>query len=281
MFSRHRITGLLVSLAFVVGLLGACGPKPEPPQVGEINAEPSNTILVGETAGLIIRASGTDLQFEWTVSKGSLSSTTAPSLIYTAPDSPGLDTVTVEVTSKGGSTVRSITFQVVIPPTPTLTATPTATPTETQPPPPLTTTPPPCEGDTSEDLTAQMFEAYDQGNYEKALVCTYELERRWTIQAKEQQAEKEQSDCEYTPDPNNKPEFDRFWADYWALNDVAIGWFVRGEIFRKQGKCPEAREAYTVVIEEYACAYACDSASCNSFWNVAGGARDALSEQCP
>lgn len=131
MFPRHQTIGLLVSLAFVVGLLGACGPRPEPPQAGEINAEPSTTIPVGETASLTIKASGQDLRFKWTASRGSLSSSTAPSVLYTAPDSPGPDTVTVEVTSKGGSTVRSITFEVVAPPTPTPTPTPTAAPTET------------------------------------------------------------------------------------------------------------------------------------------------------
>ena len=58
---------------------------------------------------------------------------------WPAPDSPGPDAVTVEVTSKGGTTIQSKTFD-VIPHTPTPTATPT--PTETpSPTPTLTETP--------------------------------------------------------------------------------------------------------------------------------------------
>jgi hypothetical protein len=132
--------GMLASLVLVVGLLGTCGPKPEPPVVSKINVQPSTTILEGESASLTITAAGTDLQSEWTAVRGSLSSPTTSSVIYTAPDSPGLDTVTVEVTSKGGSTVRSITFEVVPPPTPT--PTPTATPTSTPTPTPTPTATP-------------------------------------------------------------------------------------------------------------------------------------------
>ena len=137
MFPRYQVIGLLVSLALVVGLLGACGPQPEPPVVSEVNVEPSTTTLVGESASLTIKASGIDLKFKWTASRGRLSSSTAPSVLYTAPDSPGPDTVTVEVTSKGGTTIRSVTFEVVELPTPTptptatLTQSPTPTPTET------------------------------------------------------------------------------------------------------------------------------------------------------
>ncbi len=308
MFSRHQVVGLLVSFAFVVGLLGACGPKQEPPQVSEISVEHS-TILVGETASLLIQASGIDLQFKWTASRGSLSSATEPSVIYTAPDSSGPDTVTVEVTSKGGSTVRSITFQVITPtPTPTNTPTPTftptatststspATPTEiptatpiapiptptktpiatpTKPTPTLTNTPFPCEGDTSSgESIEEMFRWYNQGDYEKALVCINEIERRWTVQAKEQQAKKQGFDCLYTPNPDDQAEVDRFWAEYWALNDVGTSWFVRGEIFRSQGRCSEAEEAYMMVINEYSCAFTWDPKGW--FWRTQEGY-----SQCP
>jgi hypothetical protein len=130
MLPRYQATGLLVTLAFVVGMLGACGTKSDKPQVGEINAAPSTTIPVGETVSLTITASGTKLKFEWTASRGSLSSPTGRSTFYTAPDSPGRDTVTVRVTCKGGGeTVKSIDF-VVESPTPTDTPTQTPLPTE-------------------------------------------------------------------------------------------------------------------------------------------------------
>lgn len=113
MLPRYKVIGPLVSLTFVLWLLGACGQTSEPPMVSEISVEPGTTILMDESASLTVRASGTDLQFKWTVSRGSLSSATAPSVLYTAPDSSGPDTVTVEVVSRGGTTVRSIAFEVI------------------------------------------------------------------------------------------------------------------------------------------------------------------------
>jgi hypothetical protein len=143
MFPRYRVTGVLVILAFLVGLLEACSPTL---QVSEIYVAPSTTIVAGETSSLTINASGADLRFKWEASRGSLSSVTAPSVLYTAPALPGPDTVTVEVTGRGGTTVRSITFEVVaevatVPsPTPTPTPTPTPIPTPT---PTATSTPTP------------------------------------------------------------------------------------------------------------------------------------------
>lgn len=120
-----------VILIGIVFLLAGCG-SAEPPIVGEIQAQPSTTILTGESASLTIPVSGTDLKFKWTVSRGSLSEPTLPSVIYTAPMSPGPDNVTVEVTSAGGTIIRSIPFQVVEPPpSPTPTATNTLIPTDT------------------------------------------------------------------------------------------------------------------------------------------------------
>jgi len=127
MLLRNKVIGPLVSLVFVLGLLGACSPA-APPMVSKIHVEPSTSIPVGEKASLTIEASGTGLQFKWTVTRGSISSPTTPSVTYTAPDSPGPDTMTVEVTGRGGSTVRSITFEVVVPPTPPPIPTPPPTP---------------------------------------------------------------------------------------------------------------------------------------------------------
>jgi hypothetical protein len=130
MFSRHQTVTISVVLALFTGLLSACRAEPAP-QVGEISVQPSTTILTGETASLSLTASGANLTFEWTVSRGTVTSAAGPSAIYAAPDSPGSDTVTVEVTGRGGSTYRSITFEVLSPPTETPTSTPTPVPTET------------------------------------------------------------------------------------------------------------------------------------------------------
>ncbi len=125
MFSHYRVIWL-VMLICVTGLLVSC--QSEPPRVGKIQAQPSTTVLAGETASLTVEASGSDLKFEWAATRGILSDPTQPSVIYTAPDSSGADTVTVKVSSGGATTVQSITFQVIATiPIPTLTSIPTDT----------------------------------------------------------------------------------------------------------------------------------------------------------
>jgi len=132
--SLKTISRCSMSILFVM-LLVACKPQASPLIVSDINVSPSTAIHANETASLTISASGADLRFRWTASRGEISSETAPSVIYTAPNTPGTDTVTVEIFSDGQSTVRSITFIVASPPTATPLPSPTATetplPTET------------------------------------------------------------------------------------------------------------------------------------------------------
>ncbi len=130
----RRILFPLFSLAVMLLAVG-CSTPPPPPQVGPISVQPSATLMIGETATLIIDASGTDLQFEWSALRGEVSGT-GSSVLYTAPYTPGPDTVTVRVTGAGEATVvRNLPIQVEEPPTPTFTPTssptPTATPTNT------------------------------------------------------------------------------------------------------------------------------------------------------
>jgi hypothetical protein len=112
-----------VSLLLVVGLLGGCAPRSEPPTVNEISVQPDTTLMTGETATLTINASGTDLTFEWTVNRGSLSDPGKAAVIYTAPNSPGPDVVTVKVTYSGGEVIRTIPLSIISPPTMTVAVT--------------------------------------------------------------------------------------------------------------------------------------------------------------
>ncbi|MBN2389647.1 MAG: hypothetical protein JXR84_02910 [Anaerolineae bacterium] len=96
----------------------------EPPQISEISVDFEAVMVAGEQANFIIHASGINLGFRWTAARGTFSNDRSPWAIYTAPMSPGPDTVMVKVTSEGGgSTIQSLTFPVVAP-TPTLTPTP-------------------------------------------------------------------------------------------------------------------------------------------------------------
>jgi hypothetical protein len=139
------ISAFVLRIAILLGtvfLLLGCSFGSEPPLVAEIEAQPSTTIVIGDTASLTIAASGIDLRFDWAAQRGTLSESTKPSVIYRAPSSPGPDTVTVKITNSGGQIVRNITFTVVEPPTPTVTSIatievtsePTQTPTFAPPP---------------------------------------------------------------------------------------------------------------------------------------------------
>lgn len=72
-------------------------------------------ILAGEEISLSVTASGQNLQFEWTATDGKLTDSTKSSVIYTAPDLPGVTTVTITVTNIKDQTsvVKSVSFQIV------------------------------------------------------------------------------------------------------------------------------------------------------------------------
>jgi len=90
-------------------------------------------VLARQTVALPVETSGKDLHFKWSAARGKLSAFDTPAVLYTAPDSAGVDTITVEVSSSGGTTIENVSFNVVVPdtPTPTVTATNTPTPTPT------------------------------------------------------------------------------------------------------------------------------------------------------
>ncbi len=73
-----------------------------------------------------------DLRFQRSAARGSLSSTSAPASLYTAPETEGPDQVTFRITDRNGKEeVRTISFNVLIrTATPTSTLTPTTTPTD-------------------------------------------------------------------------------------------------------------------------------------------------------
>ncbi len=119
------------TLLIMMGLLVGCQLSAVPPQVGEIQTQKGTTITTGEKASLTMAASGSELKFEWTAQRGTLSNSAQPAVIYTAPDSPGVDTVTVKVTYSGGEIIRSIIFEVVAPQPSTETSLPVDRPTST------------------------------------------------------------------------------------------------------------------------------------------------------
>jgi hypothetical protein len=292
----------LVRLIAAIGFVAACGQStaPDTIQVSEIIVAQDATIVVGGKINLMVTAKGPELQFKWTASKGTLSSTITPAVEYTAPGEPGSYTVTVEVTGKGGiKEVKGITLQVVKPtPIPTATSiaptpppTLTPAPTNTLIPPTSTASPPPTPASTAVSIATlpaitcscansgkcgeQAWDALDHNNLEKVLACAQTAIKSWTREADAQQIQKA-SQCQFTPDPKDTRAFNDFWAKYWAVNDIATAWFLRGEAFYRQQKWAEAREAYRSVIDKYACGFAWDTNGW--FWNVAEAAQSKYDE---
>ena len=144
MSARPHIIWIVTLASITALLLLACTPTQEA-HIGDITVVPGVTVLVGQEATLSIDAQGANPAFAWSVSKGQLSEPAGNSIIYTAPLSPGVDTVSVAVTIGGVTTTKSITIQVVEPPSPTAPPTepPTSTSTPNFTPTPETPTPPP------------------------------------------------------------------------------------------------------------------------------------------
>lgn len=80
--------------------------------------------------------------------------------------------------------------------------------------------------------------------------------------------------CKSPPDPKDEAAKNAFWGEAWALNDIGVLWFLRGEAYYGLQDWPKAREAYQTVIDDYSCAYAWDPRGW--FWEVEKAARERL-----
>jgi len=103
-------------------------PTPLPPSVTLVVNPDITDVLAGDTVALTAETSGQDLRFKWSATRGKLSAFDTPAVLYTAPDTKGVDTVTVEVSSASGTTVEHVSFNIVLP-TPTVPPTPVPSPT--------------------------------------------------------------------------------------------------------------------------------------------------------
>ena len=103
-------------------------PTPLPPPVTLVVNPAITDVLAGDTRALTVETSGQDLRFKWSAARGKLSAFDTPAVFYTAPDTKGVDTVTVEVSSASGTTVEHVSFNIVLP-TPTVPPTPVPSPT--------------------------------------------------------------------------------------------------------------------------------------------------------
>ena len=122
---------LLNVMVLTLLLLAGCS-SPVPPVVSDISAQIDTKIPTGQELGLSIQASGKNLTYEWKTTTGTFtSSITENFVVYRAPDTPQVVTVSVTVTGEGGLEVTKTIDITVFDNTPTPTTTPTLTPTPT------------------------------------------------------------------------------------------------------------------------------------------------------
>ena len=242
------------------------------------------TLSPGATIPMaVMGVPGAGIVYSWSASAGTVIPPDGPTVAYTAPSLVGDVIIRVVAQKDNQTSTGLITCKVEATPTPNPTAsytpsptatntpspTTTSTPTPSRTPPPATPPPPLCEGSTSSELIEKAW----AGDPQTRLACAQLIIDRWTSAADQQQDERVKSNiCTVTPDPNDAQAVTKFFAAYYAVNDVGTAWFLRGEALKSLGRTPEASAAYRTVIDKYSCAYAM-TADGKSFWRVADAAK--------
>lgn len=109
----------VATLALFATVLSGCQPTATPtatllpPDVTLVVNPDIRDVVTGDTVALVVETSGQDLRFKWSASRGKLSAFDTPAVIYTAPDSAGVDSVTVEVSSASGTTIEHVSFNII------------------------------------------------------------------------------------------------------------------------------------------------------------------------
>lgn len=113
-------------------------------------------------------------------------------------------------------------------------------------------------------LMVLAWKALDEGNIEAVLAYTDKC-----IELYAEEAAKMQTGLTGVP----HGEDDEIHA-FWALNDVATAYFIRGEAYFKSDMLDEAKEAYQKVLDDYSYAQCWDPRGW--FWKVAAGAEEKI-----
>ncbi len=114
--------GVFLFVAFVLPILfftNGCGVLP--PVISQISVSPSNRVIIGSTVNISVEAissSGANLNYTWSASGGSLSSNSGRAVVWTAPMSSGIYTITLTVSDGTNSVSDNITIEVVDPDAP-------------------------------------------------------------------------------------------------------------------------------------------------------------------
>ncbi len=97
---------------------------PVPPDVTVTWTPNVSDVEIGQEIAFVVETDDQNVQLQWSAVNGTLSPSEGSAVIYTAPDTEGVDIVTLEANSDGGTTVEHLSFNVVAIPVDTPTPTP-------------------------------------------------------------------------------------------------------------------------------------------------------------
>ena len=113
-------------------------------------------------------------------------------------------------------------------------------------------------------LTGKAWEYLNDKNYEGTLAYAGECIKFYEDEALNQQSQL----TDFAPK--------ELAVDYWALNDVATCYYIRGKVYQEKGGKEEALEAYKTIIDKLGFAQCWDPKGW--FWHVADGAKSRIIE---
>lgn len=136
-----------------------------------------------------------------------------------------------------------------------------------------------CTGGSSAEVVKKAWGAWHENKLDETLACTQAVINKWGGDADRLQEERLHSgQCEVKPTPKEKGAFN---SKYYALNDVAVAWLLRGRALAAQGQAVPAQEAFNRVTRSYNCAFSWDPKAKGGqglFISVANSAERGLGE---
>jgi len=117
----------------------------------------------------------------------------------------------------------------------------------------------------SSTLTTKAWQALAEKNVDGVLTYVNKCVELYDVKAREMQA----SLKEY-PAGEDQQVF-----SYWALNDIATGYYILGEAYMKAGNTDKAKEAFTKLVQDYSFGQTYDPGQ-KLFWKPAEAAKERL-----
>lgn len=125
-----------------------------------------------------------------------------------------------------------------------------------------------CAGTKSEDMSIISWNA----DLPTAASCVHNVLQWESFARKQQNARLQNKLCDVQP---ANSDLDSYFADNWALSDIAITYFNLGRRLKDAGQSAPAREAFQTILDKYSCAWAWDPSG-PWFWSLELGAREQL-----